>query len=144
MNFRIIVYASYDLVIKKIVTSIIEKFITFATYINYFLYMNSNLKRKDFKTEVSQNDVRLNDRTIAWALTLLSARKLHLRYFIEFNNASMIRAIRVSLKHVYKKFMKTEIVNVYENVISEEEWYYLWWRNLHCLMSKKNLNAELY
>ena len=53
--------------------------------------------------------------------TLFNVKKLHIKYSVKFNNAKMIRITRVSLKHVYKKFIKIKIINVYKNVIFKNE-----------------------
>ena len=83
--------------------------------------MNSKLKRKNFKFDVSLNDIRLNDRTAARTLTLLSIKELHVRFSAKFNSAEMIRATRVPLEHAFKKFIKTGMSDVYEAVVPEDE-----------------------
>ncbi len=35
-------------------------------------------------------------------------------------------------------------INIDEKVVTEIIYYYIWWRELHCMMNKKNLNVNLY
>jgi hypothetical protein len=58
-------------------------------------------------------------------LSTLVFKNLHEKYFAEFNNADMIHAIYISLKHVYKKKMFINDVNINEKVMIEEAYYYM-------------------
>jgi len=67
----------------------------------------------------------LNDCTAIIALSILAIKKLHERYFVEFNNAKMIRATHVSLKHAHKRKMLVDDINIDEKVVIEIVYYYM-------------------
>jgi hypothetical protein len=71
-------------------------------------------------------------------------KELHERYPAEFDSAGMIRATRVPLGHAYKKKMLVGDVDIDGKVVTEEAYYYMWWRGLHCMMGKEGLDADLY
>ncbi len=121
-----------------------SKFKSFSQYDSFTLYMNSKLSWTALNDEVSQFEIHLNDCTAIITLSIFAIKKLHEKYFIDFDSARMIRATHVSLRHTYKKKMLVDDINIDEKVVTEVVYYYMWWRKLHCMMSKKNLNANLY
>jgi hypothetical protein len=52
-------------------------------------------------------------------------KNLHERYFAEFDNADMIHATYMFLKHAYKKKMLVDNVDINEKVMIEEAYYYM-------------------
>jgi len=143
-NFHTDHYVLFDLVKQNVEHSVMSRFKSFSQYDDFTLYMNSKLSWTVLDDEVSQFEIRLNDCTAIITLSILAIKKLHERYFINFDSAKMIHAIRVFLRHAHKKKMLVDDINIDEKVVTEVVYYYMWWRELHCMMNKKNLDANLY
>ncbi len=143
-NFHTNHYVLFNLVKQNVKHSIMSRFKSFSQYDNFTLYMNSKLSWTAFDDEVFQFKIHLNDHTAIIILSTFAIKKLHEKYFIDFDSTRMIHAICVSLKHAYKKKMLVNDINIDEKVVTEVVYYYMWWRKLYCMMSKKSLDANLY
>ncbi len=143
-NFHTDHYVLFDLVKQNVEHSVMSRFKSFSQYDDFTLYMNSKLSWTAFDDEVSQFKICLNDHTAIITLLILAIKKLHQKYFINFDSARMIRATCVSLRHAHKKKMLVNDIDIDEKVVTEVVYYYMWWRELHCMMSKKSLDANLY
>ncbi len=143
-NFHTNHYVLFDLVKQNIKHFITSRFKSFNQYDDFTLYMNFKLSWTVLNDEVFQFKIHLNDYITIIALLILMIKKLHQRYFINFDSIKMIHTIHISLKHVHKKKMLVNDINIDEKVITEIIYYYMWWRKLYCMMSKKSLDANLY
>ncbi len=143
-NFHTDHYVLFNLVKQNIKHFVTSKFKSFSQYDDFTLYMNFKLSWTAFNNEVFQFEIRLNNYTTIITLLILAIKKLHKRHFINFNNTRMIHATCVFLKHAHKKKMLVDDINIDEKIVTEIIYYYIWWRELHCMMSKKSLDANLY
>ena len=47
------------------------------------------------------------------------------RYLVDFDSMRMIHAIRISLRHIHKKKMLVDDINIDEKVVTEVVYYYM-------------------
>ena len=143
-NFHTDHYVLFNLVKQNVKHSVMSRFKSFSQYDDFTLYINSKLSWTVLDDEVFQFEIRLNDHTAIIALSTFAIKKLHKRYFVDFDSAKMIRATCVSLRHAHKKKMLVNDIDIDKKVVTEVVYYYMWWRELHYMMNKKSLDANLY
>ncbi len=58
----------------------------------------------------------------------------------------MIQVTRMSLENVIKMYINVEKMNIDKMIImqNETDYYYKWWRDLHCLMSDERFRKQMY
>ncbi len=69
--------------------------------------------------------IHVNDHTIFIAFVTFMFKKLYKKYFIKFNNASIIHVTFMFLKQVYKKKILINNININEKVIIKKKYYYI-------------------
>ena len=112
-------------------------------YDEYTLYMNPNLMAV---SEIPTSGIRLDDMTIAFVLMRCSQSTLHKNWPADFDARGMVKARRIPLGHAAKSWKSEGMVDIDGYVLTkaEEGFYYMWWRNIHCLCGKEGHDSKIY
>ena len=127
-------YVPYDPNRQQIVLFIEGAFVSFAKYDSYLLFMKPNLSHIE---SIFISDVRIDDLTIPHVIDKMKVSVLHRNWSADLDKAGMIRATRVFFDNAIKMYVTTDQTDIDEEIVQQrhEDYYYKWWRDLHCLMS---------
>ena len=136
-------YALYGPALRNTGTAVTESFRYFSQYNGYTLYCNPTLESV---RDILKEGVRLDDMTAAFVLMTRSQSVLHDNWPAEFDHNGMIRATRAPLGFAAKFWKKKGDKDIDGHVLTkaEEGYYYMWWRNIHCLCGDEGLKAGLF
>ena len=101
----------------------------------------------EFKViNILTKDVRLNDHLCDIVLMNFSKAFREQNWFADFDKQRMFRASRISFDHSSKTYRIVDDIDVYDIKLIEkkQKFYYDWYENIHCLMSKKEYDADKY
>lgn len=127
-------YVSYDLKRQQIILFIEKAFVSFVKYDSYLLFMKLNLSHIE---SIFISDVRIDDLTISHVIDKMKISVLHRNWSADLDKTSMIRATWMFFDNAIKMYVTTDQTDIDEEIIQQrhEDYYYKWWRDLHCLMS---------
>ncbi len=94
-----------------IISPVTHPFVKFDDFKNYALYINADLK--DVK-DVLTSCVHLDDLTISRVIEKFNSRDLNKNWPVDFDQASMICVIRMSLSNAAKMWVHDEYVSIDE------------------------------
>ena len=136
-------YNIYDSDHSLVVAAVDKTFISYNKYDHYFLFIKSNLSKIE---KISTVNIHIDDFIIFHVINKMKTDSLHHNWSADLNKMSMIWTTCMSLENIIKMYINFEKMNIDEMIVTQNEtdYYYKWWRDLHCLMSDERFKEQMY
>lgn len=136
-------YNVYNSDHSSVVAAVNKMFISYNKYDHYLLFIKSNLNKIK---KISTVSICIDDLIIFHVIDKMKTDSLHHNWSANLNKMSMIQATCMLLENVIKMYINVKEMNIDEMIITQNEtdYYYKWWRDLHCLMSDEKFRKQMY
>ena len=143
LKYVINYYNVYNFDHSSVVAAVDEMFISYNKYDHYLLFIKNNLNKIE---KISTVNICIDDFIIFHVINKIKTDSLHHNWSADLNKMSIIQAIYMLLENVIKMYINVEKMNIDEMIImqNETDYYYKWWRDLHCLISDEKFKKQMY